>query len=198
MGAIAGGVVGGVFLLLLVCGGIVFAIRRRRRRIPKSSPEKADSTWNSVNESAKDVDLAAPGDSLSLPDPVVTSTPLDAIAEKHPVATSGPVQVVASEDTGNDVRDAIFVSVYRCFLSYWTSESSFTPRSDTLGLMQLKWREVLKRGPLMFLTNTPRISNPFPNWRQRWYVYQNLRSQVQLLSPSTGSTLATMIENPLL
>jgi hypothetical protein len=112
VGAIAGGVVGGVFLLLLVCGGIVFAIRRRRRRTPKSSPEKANSTWNSVNESAKDVNLAAPVDSLSLPDHAVTSTPLDAIGEKHPVATSGPVQAVASEGTGNDVRDAISVSVY--------------------------------------------------------------------------------------
>ena len=62
---------------------------------------------NIVNEPAKDVNLAAPGDSLSLPDHAVTSTPLDAIAEKHPVATSGPVQAVASEYTGNGVRNAI-------------------------------------------------------------------------------------------
>ncbi|OJA13165.1 hypothetical protein AZE42_06218 [Rhizopogon vesiculosus] len=94
VGAIVGGVVGGILLLLLLCCCVAFAIRHRRRRTPESSPETANSSWNSVNGSAKNADLVAPRISLSLSDHASKSSPIDSIEEKRPVVTAAPVSVV--------------------------------------------------------------------------------------------------------
>ncbi|KAG2364336.1 hypothetical protein BDR07DRAFT_1401840 [Suillus spraguei] len=98
VGAIAGGVVGGVLLLLLVCGCILFVAYRRRRRA-RTSPEIIRSNSPHLDDKpVKDVYLSpsSPHDSLSPAAFPKTMLAADSagkltragIADVHPVATS--------------------------------------------------------------------------------------------------------------
>lgn len=98
VGAIVGGVVGGVLLLLLVCGCILFVAYRRRRRA-RSSPEIIRSNSPHLDDkSPKDVYMSpsSPHDSLSSAVSPKAMLAVDSggklthgeIADGHPVATS--------------------------------------------------------------------------------------------------------------